>query len=167
MKIVGERAFNPYIEGVAELQMNKVKDAFARAEIQYRSGAKAPTAARPASAPVAKKVSDRAWKCNPLRAYASSYAIAIDGGQAGYRCCPNCFTCTEANRQVWRRRRGSLARFFSCARSCSTSEIGCQNGCKCETARRAMSVAHENVFAAYKGACSVTAQSCGRATSSG
>ncbi|WVQ95173.1 hypothetical protein IAU59_002267 [Kwoniella sp. CBS 9459] len=38
MKILGERAFNPYIEGVGELQMAKVKDAFARAEIKYKAG---------------------------------------------------------------------------------------------------------------------------------
>ncbi|WVF67597.1 hypothetical protein IAT40_002355 [Kwoniella sp. CBS 6097] len=38
MKILGERAFNPYIEGVGELQMAKVKDAFGRAEIKYKAG---------------------------------------------------------------------------------------------------------------------------------
>ncbi|WVQ79695.1 hypothetical protein IAT38_001795 [Cryptococcus sp. DSM 104549] len=38
MKILGERAFNPYIEGVQELQMGKVKDAFGRAEIRYKAG---------------------------------------------------------------------------------------------------------------------------------
>ncbi|WVR09379.1 hypothetical protein IAU60_006446 [Kwoniella sp. DSM 27419] len=47
MRILGERAFNPYVEGVGELQMAKVKDAFARAEIRYKAGgAKAP--AKPA-----------------------------------------------------------------------------------------------------------------------
>jgi len=38
MKILGERAFNPYIEGVGELQMAKVKDAFGKAEIRYKAG---------------------------------------------------------------------------------------------------------------------------------
>lgn len=54
MKLLGERTFNPYVENVAELQMTKVKDAFAKAEIRYKAGgAKAP--AKPP--PVAKKVS--------------------------------------------------------------------------------------------------------------
>ncbi|WVQ71997.1 hypothetical protein IAR50_001541 [Cryptococcus sp. DSM 104548] len=57
MKILGERAFNPYIEGVQELQMAKVKDAFGRAEIKYKVGGpkKPVAAAKPAPAPVAKK----------------------------------------------------------------------------------------------------------------
>ena len=38
MKLLGERAFNPYVEGVGELQMAKVKDAFGKAEIRYRAG---------------------------------------------------------------------------------------------------------------------------------
>lgn len=63
MKIMGERAFNPYVEGVAELQMGKVKDAFARAEVKFRGGAKGPAskAAAPpaASAAAARKVSKR------------------------------------------------------------------------------------------------------------
>lgn len=57
MKVLGERTFNPYVEKVPELQMAKVKDAFARAEIKYKAGGKAP-AVKPAisaSAP-AKKV---------------------------------------------------------------------------------------------------------------
>ena len=60
MKIVGERTFNPYIEGVSELQMGKVKDAFAKAEIKYKGGvaSKAPSGPPPAARPVAvKKVS--------------------------------------------------------------------------------------------------------------
>ncbi|TXT09213.1 hypothetical protein VHUM_02687 [Vanrija humicola] len=61
MKILGERAFNPFIENVPEIQMAKVKDAFGRAEIKYKVGgvkkpapkaaappAKAPPSARPA-----------------------------------------------------------------------------------------------------------------------
>ncbi len=57
MKILGERAFNPYIEGVGELQMAKVKDAFGKAEIRYHAGGAAAAAAagsKPASAPVKK-----------------------------------------------------------------------------------------------------------------
>ncbi|WRT68653.1 uncharacterized protein IL334_005632 [Kwoniella shivajii] len=52
MKILGERAFNPYIEGVGELQMAKVKDAFGRAEIRYKVGgpAKAAGGAKPSGA---------------------------------------------------------------------------------------------------------------------
>lgn len=42
MKILGERVFNPYIEGVGDIQMGKVKDAFARAEIKYRAGGAKP-----------------------------------------------------------------------------------------------------------------------------
>lgn len=38
MKIIGERAFNPYVENVPEIQLAKVRDAFARAEIKYRVG---------------------------------------------------------------------------------------------------------------------------------
>jgi cytoskeleton-associated protein 5 len=55
MKLLGERAFNPYIEGVGELQMAKVKEAYAKAEIQYRiGGSKAGPAKTSAAAP--KKV---------------------------------------------------------------------------------------------------------------
>lgn len=58
MKILGERAFNPYIENVSEIQLAKVKDAFAAAEIKYRAaGPKkaAPPAAKPAGkAPAAR-----------------------------------------------------------------------------------------------------------------
>ncbi|ORY29668.1 armadillo-type protein [Naematelia encephala] len=53
MKILGERAFNPFIEGVAELQMAKVKDAFGRAEIRYRGGAK-PSGPNPAAGAIRK-----------------------------------------------------------------------------------------------------------------
>lgn len=56
MKILGERAFNPYIENVGELQMAKVKDAFAKAEIKYRGGAKGPAPKSAPSAAPAKKV---------------------------------------------------------------------------------------------------------------
>ncbi|OCF32654.1 microtubule Associated protein [Kwoniella heveanensis BCC8398] len=48
MKVLGERAFNPYIEGVGELQMAKVKDAFSRAEIKYKVGG-AKVAPKPAA----------------------------------------------------------------------------------------------------------------------
>ncbi len=58
MKILGERAFNPYIEGVGELQMAKVRDAFEKAEIRYRAGgaAKGAAAGGPTSAGAVKKV---------------------------------------------------------------------------------------------------------------
>jgi cytoskeleton-associated protein 5 len=57
MKILGERAFNPYVEGVGELQMAKVKDAFGKAEIRYKAGgSKASGGAKP-PAPAVKKVS--------------------------------------------------------------------------------------------------------------
>ncbi|KAL1407788.1 hypothetical protein Q8F55_007223 [Vanrija albida] len=64
MKILGERAFNPFIENVPELQMAKVKDAFGRAEIKYKVGgvkkpapkaAPAPAAKAPAARPAVKK----------------------------------------------------------------------------------------------------------------
>lgn len=55
MKILGERAFNPYVEGVNELQMGKVKEAFGKAEIKYRAGG-AKAAAPKAAAPAVKKV---------------------------------------------------------------------------------------------------------------
>lgn len=56
MKILGERAFNPYVENIPEIQMTKIKEAFATAEIKYRpGGAKKPPAARaPAARPTAK-----------------------------------------------------------------------------------------------------------------
>jgi cytoskeleton-associated protein 5 len=43
MKILGERTFNPFIENVGELQMAKVKDAFAKAEIRYKAGGAKPS----------------------------------------------------------------------------------------------------------------------------
>ena len=69
MKILGERTFNPYVEKVPELQMAKVKDAFARAEIKYKAGGKAPAVkpATSASAP-AKKV------CTIIRCMADDVA---------------------------------------------------------------------------------------------
>ena len=56
MKILGERAFNPYIENVPEIQLAKVKDAFGRAEIKYKVGGpkKAPAKAPPGKAPAAR-----------------------------------------------------------------------------------------------------------------
>lgn len=55
MKILGERAFNPYVENVPELQLAKVKDAFGRAEIKYRPGGMKPKpAAKPAAKPMGK-----------------------------------------------------------------------------------------------------------------
>ncbi|KAK8854575.1 hypothetical protein IAR55_003314 [Kwoniella newhampshirensis] len=48
MKILGERVFNPFIEGVGELQMAKVKDAFGRAEIKYKAGGVGKPAGNPA-----------------------------------------------------------------------------------------------------------------------
>nr|XP_019011711.1 microtubule Associated protein [Kwoniella pini CBS 10737]OCF50492.1 microtubule Associated protein [Kwoniella pini CBS 10737] len=47
MKILGERVFNPFIEGVGELQMAKVKDAFGRAEIKYKAGGAPKAAPKP------------------------------------------------------------------------------------------------------------------------
>lgn len=60
MKILGERAFNPYVESIPEIQMNKIKDAFATAEIRYKPGGarKAPAAAQAsAGRPAAKAIS--------------------------------------------------------------------------------------------------------------
>nr|XP_019044957.1 microtubule Associated protein [Kwoniella bestiolae CBS 10118]OCF23887.1 microtubule Associated protein [Kwoniella bestiolae CBS 10118] len=51
MKILGERVFNPFIEGVGELQMAKVKDAFGRAEIKYKAGGAAMPAVKVGGAP--------------------------------------------------------------------------------------------------------------------
>ncbi|KIR73278.1 microtubule Associated protein [Cryptococcus deuterogattii CA1014] len=61
MKIIGERAFNPYVENVQEIQMAKVKDAFGRAEIKYRPGGmKKPAAGpRPAAAPSKKPATSK------------------------------------------------------------------------------------------------------------
>lgn len=60
MKILGERAFNPYVENIQEIQMAKVKDAFGRAQIKYRpGGTKKPAAGpRPVAVP-SRKVSPR------------------------------------------------------------------------------------------------------------
>lgn len=58
MKILGERAMNPYTEGVAELQMAKVKEALERVEVKYKAGAAAsrPKVLAAAAAPVARPV---------------------------------------------------------------------------------------------------------------
>lgn len=60
MKIIGERAFNPYIENVGEIQMSKVKDAFGKADIKYRAGGAtkppAKSTAKPAAGPALRKV---------------------------------------------------------------------------------------------------------------
>jgi cytoskeleton-associated protein 5 len=58
MKIMGERAFNPYIEKVGDLQMIKVKDAFEKADIKYKAGGARPAVAKVAAG-VTKKVSVR------------------------------------------------------------------------------------------------------------
>ena len=66
MRILGERAFNPFVENVGDIQMTKVKDAFAKAEINSKAGGAvktpAPGGSRPGTAgavapPMAKKVS--------------------------------------------------------------------------------------------------------------
>ena len=60
MKILGERAMNPYTEGVAELQMAKVKEALERVEVKYKAGSAAArpkvlaTSSAPAARPTAK-----------------------------------------------------------------------------------------------------------------
>lgn len=59
MKILGERAFNPYIESVPEIQLAKVKDAFGRAVIQYRPGGVKKPAAKPAAKASAKAAPPR------------------------------------------------------------------------------------------------------------
>ena len=63
MKLLGERAFNPYIEKVGEIQMTKVKDAFEKAEIKYKTGGtkSAPKASAPTL--VTKKASFIASSC--------------------------------------------------------------------------------------------------------
>lgn len=74
MKILGERAFNPYVENIPEIQMTKVKEAFATAEIKYRPGgakkpaaaARAPTA-KPAKAPAPVKRAPPAKPPSPKR----------------------------------------------------------------------------------------------------
>ena len=64
MKILGERLFNPFLEGVGDLQMAKVKDAFEKEEIRYRAGgAKSAPGPAPKAAPPVKRVAPRP---NPL-----------------------------------------------------------------------------------------------------
>ncbi|KAJ9121720.1 hypothetical protein QFC22_002341 [Naganishia vaughanmartiniae] len=43
MKIFGERAMNPYLEGVSEIQQGKIKEAFEKAEVKCKGGAAKPT----------------------------------------------------------------------------------------------------------------------------
>lgn len=48
MKIFGERAMNPYLEGVSEIQQGKIKESFEKAEVKCKGGAAKPT--KPTSA---------------------------------------------------------------------------------------------------------------------
>lgn len=47
MKIFGERAMNPYLEGVSEIQQGKIKEAFEKAEVKCKGGQAKPTAKAP------------------------------------------------------------------------------------------------------------------------
>lgn len=64
MKIVGERAFGPALDGMDDMRKAKVKEWYEKAEIKIKAGAPArgggapaSAAAAPAAKPVAKKVS--------------------------------------------------------------------------------------------------------------
>jgi cytoskeleton-associated protein 5 len=96
MKLIGERAFNPYIEGVGEIQMTKVKDAFGKAEIKYRAGGAAKPvakpAAKPAGVPAVKKVRGLHAKRGPRLTSANAEASRA-----------TVFTTHQSVRQVWRR----------------------------------------------------------------
>ncbi|BEJ15612.1 hypothetical protein CspHIS471_0502170 [Cutaneotrichosporon sp. HIS471] len=78
MKILGERAFNPYIENVPEIQLAKVKDAFGRAEIKYRPGG----VKKPAAKPVVKAAPKAApmKKATPPPASPPRPAAKTNGG---------------------------------------------------------------------------------------
>ncbi|KAK4685920.1 cytoskeleton-associated protein 5, partial [Tremellales sp. Uapishka_1] len=67
MKILGERTFNPYIEKVGELQMNKVKDAFEKAEIKYKVGGSKAAAAKPAVGGVKKQALPKMASSPPIK----------------------------------------------------------------------------------------------------
>ncbi|KAL7422401.1 hypothetical protein Q5752_003047 [Cryptotrichosporon argae] len=101
MKILGERAFNPYVENVAELQMAKVKDAFARAEIKYRpGGVKAgKPAAKPApavKAPVKKAPAPTPSGSPPIKASGKFDAELLDEVVPPKRAPPARFARTAA-----------------------------------------------------------------------
>lgn len=80
MKILGERAMNPYTEGVSELQMAKVKEALERVEIKYKAGG---ATARPkvlAAGPSAPVTRPMAKVSTPQRLrYADDVAGAYQG----------------------------------------------------------------------------------------
>lgn len=44
MKIFGERAMNPYLEGVSEIQQGKIKESFEKAEVKCKGGHAKPAA---------------------------------------------------------------------------------------------------------------------------
>lgn len=44
MKIFGERAMNPYLEGVSEIQQGKIKESFEKAEVKCKGGQAKPAA---------------------------------------------------------------------------------------------------------------------------
>lgn len=47
MKIFGERAMNPYLEGVSEIQQGKIKEAFEKAEVKCKGGQAKPATKAP------------------------------------------------------------------------------------------------------------------------
>lgn len=47
MKIFGERAMNPYLEGVSEIQQGKIKESFEKAEVKCKGGQAKPTSKAP------------------------------------------------------------------------------------------------------------------------
>lgn len=49
MKIFGERAMNPYLEGVSEIQQGKIKEAFEKAEVKCKGGQAKPVNKAPPS----------------------------------------------------------------------------------------------------------------------
>ncbi|KAI5453121.1 hypothetical protein NCC49_006149 [Naganishia albida] len=60
MKIFGERAMNPYLEGVSEIQQGKIKESFEKAEVKCKGGQ-----AKPAAKPAAKAASSRGGALQP------------------------------------------------------------------------------------------------------
>ncbi len=56
MKILGERAMNPFLESVDDIKKAKIKEAYEKATVKCKIGSAAPPPSKPATAPPPAKV---------------------------------------------------------------------------------------------------------------
>lgn len=72
MKIFGERAMNPYLEGVSEIQQGKIKESFEKADVKCKGGQAKPAVKAPSRVAALPSSSNR----GPMNSDATSKPVA-------------------------------------------------------------------------------------------